>query len=137
MQLQQHRQGFAHRLHKLTEVVAALSAAFPDRLRFVPPVPEACMVHVYLPGPAPVLDAARDSVVAARNLRVYDFLRDAGRSAPLPGQVYFEWKMGPLNVDIPTQTFVEGWRAMFEAVDAVTLAIIPDRLHRYSSGKFP
>ena len=103
---------FAARFAQLRRVVAALSADDSTRrvLRFDPPVPTACMVHVYLRGSEAVLAAARAKVKAATGATLWNRLRGKGHGK-LHDELYFELSMGPTNAAIPLEAVLEAFRA--------------------------
>merc|ERR1740121_3341194 len=120
-QLQLRQDGFDARLKKLRKVVKALSddPSIKHVVRFEPPVPEACLVHVYVSGDEAGLEASHARVMKETGIRLWNRLRGPGypaaqgmKDAPSPTEQYFEWNMGPANSQIPTQDFLQGWQAL-------------------------
>ncbi|CAE7557211.1 ltaA, partial [Symbiodinium natans] len=117
---------FNQRFAQLQELVEAMSAdpTLSSLLRFEPPKPESCMIHVYLRGDEGALQAAHDGVLAALGLKLWSRLRGRGypadfreEEAPIEEEeLYFEFLMGPANSQIPTELFLEGWRHFAEAL---------------------
>ena len=115
---------FGARTARLAQVVAAVGEALGGAqqgqrslIRFVPPVPECAQVHVYLAGSCAVLDAARDATIVSHGISVFDRTRGPGVMGDGSEQC-FEWKMGPRNMAIPTEAFVEGWLAFVQHLAA-------------------
>eukprot|EP00743_Colponemidia_sp_Colp-15_P008545 GILK01009299.1.p1 GENE.GILK01009299.1~~GILK01009299.1.p1 ORF type:complete len:375 (+),score=38.40 GILK01009299.1:28-1152(+) len=113
---------FRARYEKLREVVAALtewSEAQQDTLgyrplTFNPPVPQCSMVHVHIKGASDVILAASKVVAERHDMLVLNRLRSlVGLPADCSG---LEWNMGTDNMSIPTPAFVEGWTALFAAI---------------------
>lgn len=113
---------FESRWRKMQSVVAALTTAQDEFLasrkdaasvepvfRFVPPVPQCAMVHMYLLMPSSLAESLRDRVLVATNASVFDRLRGVGKR-----ECYFEWKMGTTNADIETSHFVRAWTNFME-----------------------
>lgn len=108
---------FDRRLRRLQHVVALVTSEvcdkYPNLIRFDPPVPEVSLVHVYINA---CCDAVVDGVSmalrikdeAARECSVSCFSRmRPARSGG--GEVYSEFNMGPLNMEIDDRSWVLGW----------------------------
>ncbi|CAE7201211.1 ltaA, partial [Symbiodinium necroappetens] len=120
-QLRCHLGSFTQRFLRLQELVEAMTAepALSLFLRFEPPAPESCLIHVYLKGSEDMLQAAHDGVLNALGLKLWNRLRGVGYPASFcdddeeaqseAGECYFEFNMGPANAQIPISTFLEGW----------------------------
>ena len=105
---------FEARADKLAQVVSAVSAALAgtSRVRFVPAVPECAQVHVYLTGSCKALDAARDATIKSHGISVFD--RTRGPGVGDGSEQCFEFKMGPRNMAVPNDVFVNGWLAFVQ-----------------------
>ena len=129
---------FKHRYAKLQEVVARIRSevteagdcAAPGMIRFDPPVPVSCLVHVYLGCTVADAIATMNTVETECGIRVLSRFRDvpAFKLGTLPPTVrdlcseavcYCEWNMGVLNSSLPTDVFVRGWVAVCKALAAL------------------
>ena len=132
--------GFDERLDWLRRMAATVtsvaaeagnSAAAPFFF-FDPPTPQSAMVHGYLKGDAPLLEAAHERARERTGVRLWNALRGRGHAA-LPqmgggarpveevdavGWQYFEWSAGPANAAIPEEVAERGWRAFFAELRA-------------------
>ena len=133
---------FSARYSKLCEVVAAVRAQvtehphcmLPGILCFDPPVPQSTLVHTYIGLPEAKLNKILDEVEVGTHIRVFRRVRaiPAFKQGTLPpaaagverwagGDIaanvcYVEWNMGVLNAEIPTEKFVEGFRALLATI---------------------
>eukprot|EP00434_Breviolum_minutum_P001392 symbB.v1.2.001223.t2/scaffold66.1/size357995/26 len=117
---------FQRRYSKLCELVQAMSTEpiIKQILRFEPPIPQSCMVHIYLKGAEHEVVAAHEELMTSRGLKLWNRLRGPGyglhfadskstEPTEIEGQeVYFEFNMGPANAQIPISVYIEGWTAM-------------------------
>ncbi|CAE8641156.1 unnamed protein product [Polarella glacialis] len=107
---------FPERLARLQHLVAMLSAqqhCLADVVRFDPPKPEACLVHVYLAlggGSLEALQEAHEEAASTSGWLLWDRLRGPGHSRK--GEVYFEWSLGPHNAAIPDHEVLAAWQAL-------------------------
>eukprot|EP00808_Paulinella_micropora_P000636 g46523.t1 len=122
---------FDLRYKKLKEVVIMLTAELKDSgcIRFLPPVPQTPMVHVYIKGSKEEVEAARDKAARASGIQVFSRLRQV-----VGEEVYFEWKMGIANVKISDDKFIQGWRAFKRELLAPPLGGSGMRLHKGTGG---
>jgi threonine aldolase len=127
----QNKDSFPTRKQRLQEVVAAVSKAVGApaeageavlaggwTVRFDPPVPEVSLVHAYFNhhDPKAVMEVVKE-VAAREGIKVCAGLRPAILGAA--GQSYFEFNMGPGNLEIPVETWVKGFTAVAEAIKAL------------------
>jgi len=98
--------GFAQRTTKLQGVVKRISEieGAEGVFRFQPPVPTSPFVHFYIRATRESIERARDKVQEATGIVVFPSLRETRGD-----ESYWEWKMGPNNLSIPDDKFVEGW----------------------------
>lgn len=127
---------FPARFKKMKTVVAAITSALHDAgdavatVTFVPPVPQACLVHTYF-GDASVehVLAAAERVKKEHGIVVVSRCRQArftppsvsgGQDIPPAGILqpfaYTEWNMGVANMGIGDDVFVKGWVAFAQAL---------------------
>ena len=105
-----HGSSFGKNFERAQGIVSTISSQVTDsRLRFVPPVPETGMVHVYLKCTVAEAEKASKSVEAKTGIRVFAKMR-----AQIGEECFFEWKFGPSNINIPNEIFVKGWKTFFE-----------------------
>lgn len=66
------------------------------------------------------LERARDDVLAEKGIKVFNRLRGTNGEGfnGRPGECYFEWNVGPLNVSIPDELFVEAWTSFLDKIRA-------------------
>ena len=69
-------------------------------------------VHVYLTGSCKALDAARDATIKSHGISVFD--RTRGPGVGDGSEQCFEFKMGPRNMAVPNDVFVNGWLAFVQ-----------------------
>ena len=91
---------------------------------FDPAAPMAAMVHCYVSGDRAMLDTCHARSEAATGVRLWNRFRGRGHALPAlaaadePGAArrkwqYFEWSIGPGNIDASDSAAVAGWTAFF------------------------
>lgn len=113
---------FVLRRDRLRTVVAAISTALQDHmladeplLRFDPPVPAVCLVHVHFGTTMEILEQARQTAVAHTGIAVY------ARARPAVGfGCYSEFNMGDLNGSLSTECWIAGYTALLKEIVRIT-----------------
>jgi hypothetical protein len=131
---------FPTRYNKLVRVVDSIRREVteapdaPVLVRFDPPIPKSCLVHVYFALDVGTVLARFREVEAATGITVLKRFREVppfkGCTLPpaahdllavadkkpdgTPIVCYSEWNMGVANCEIPDDTFVAGWRAFMD-----------------------
>jgi len=108
----------ARRVARIRVMVSLVDAAAAEigaeaLVAFDPPTPQAAMVHCYLAGDRDELERHHDEAAAESGVRLWNRIRGAGHPSPdaAAPRVYFEWSVGPGNVDVPDASVRAGWLA--------------------------
>eukprot|EP00041_Stephanoeca_diplocostata_P024119 m.603933 g.603933 ORF g.603933 m.603933 type:complete len:438 (-) comp22456_c0_seq22:190-1503(-) len=125
-----HKDSFQKRFDHLCGVVEALKSeniVYPKGLiRFIPEVPQSCMVHVYIGVPAELAVEAHRRAQRRTHVQLWNKIRGCGfpayQSELSDTACYFEWTIGDENMKIELADVVEGWSAFLNALEELLFA---------------
>ena len=104
---------FEARWHKLRRIAAALAARHAGLVSFEPAEPTCAQCICRLAGDSEALERARDAAAAQTGAKVFRKLRSGDGGEP-----FFEWTLGPNNLDVDDDVFLEAWAAFAAALES-------------------
>jgi hypothetical protein len=124
---------FEERFDRLCELVHTLHQdvfTVDEPVRFLPRIPNSCMVHVYLYGSPDDLNRVHDIAASISGVALWDQLRGPGfgykfaqgQFVDEPWQ-YFEWRLGEHHDKLSDEEVVQAWTIFMDELRA-------DRSHR-------
>ena len=121
---------FLDRFKKLKAMVKLINGLIDETteegeeaaVRFDPPMPTSTMVHCYVKGTAASLNNAQEAAKEKTGVQLWNSLRGQGYGDP--GWCYFEWSMGPGNMDVALEDVERGWRQFLEGRKALVANLV-------------